>query len=129
MGSQAVSDDVFVSLSNQVSLDQYHTEEEIYQMSLQREPRSTKLAVSGVKSGSATFVTAVDSCRANRDYGETPDRSLFVCFVRLGLALLSILFLDVANALRTVRLLLSRLLCRQPSNYETRSINLATMNA
>ncbi|XP_062868288.1 RAS guanyl-releasing protein 2 isoform X2 [Trichomycterus rosablanca] len=30
-----------------VSLDQYHTEEEIYQLSLQREPRSLKLSVSG----------------------------------------------------------------------------------
>uniref|UniRef100_A0A4W5MQU9 RAS guanyl releasing protein 2 n=1 Tax=Hucho hucho TaxID=62062 RepID=A0A4W5MQU9_9TELE len=31
-----------------VSLDQYHTEEEIYQLSLQREPRSAKPAVSSV---------------------------------------------------------------------------------
>jgi len=38
-------------------------------------------------------------------------------------------FLDVGNALRMSRLLLSQLLCRQLSNYETLSINLATMNA
>ncbi len=30
----------------QVSLDQYHSEDEIYQLSLQREPRSIKLSVS-----------------------------------------------------------------------------------
>jgi len=39
------------------------------------------------------------------------------------------MFLDVGSALRMSRLLLSQLLCRQPSKYETRSINLATMNA
>jgi len=39
------------------------------------------------------------------------------------------MFLDVGNALRMARLLLSQLLCRQPSNYETRSISLGIMNA
>jgi len=39
------------------------------------------------------------------------------------------MFLDVGNALRMALLLLSQLLCRQPSNYETRSISLAIMNA
>ena len=38
-------------MSRQVSLDQYHTEEEIYQMSLQREPRSSKPAVSRAGGG------------------------------------------------------------------------------
>jgi len=39
------------------------------------------------------------------------------------------MFLGVGNVLRIARLLLSQLLCRQPSNYETRSISLVTMNA
>jgi len=39
------------------------------------------------------------------------------------------MFLDVGKALRTARLLLSQLLCRLPSNYEPRSINLTIMNA
>ena len=39
------------------------------------------------------------------------------------------MFLDVGTALRMALLLLSQLLCRQPSNYETRSISLTTMNA
>jgi len=36
---------------------------------------------------------------------------------------------QVGNALRMAFLLLPQVLCRQPSDYETRSINLATMNA
>jgi len=39
------------------------------------------------------------------------------------------MFLDIGNALRMARLLLSQLLNRQPSNYETRSIILAIVNA
>ena len=38
------------------------------------------------------------------------------------------MFLDVGNALR-MALLLSQLFCSQPSNYESRSVNLAIMNA
>jgi len=34
--------------SVQVSLDQYHTEEEIYQMSLQREPRKQAVSIAPV---------------------------------------------------------------------------------
>jgi len=57
---------------------------------------------------------------------------LFVC---LGIinstehCLAYCMFLDVGTALRMALLLLSQLLCRLPSNYETRSISLVTMNA
>ncbi|KAJ8246798.1 hypothetical protein GJAV_G00255510 [Gymnothorax javanicus] len=43
-----------------VSLDQYHTEEEIYQMSLQREPRSSKPVVSSPASGPTPKPTMID---------------------------------------------------------------------
>ncbi|KAJ8281843.1 hypothetical protein COCON_G00043620 [Conger conger] len=43
-----------------VSLDQYHTEEEIYQMSLQREPRSSKPAASSPAPGPTPKPTMID---------------------------------------------------------------------
>jgi len=55
--------------------------------------------------------------------------ALTCMFVRLGIinssshCLAYCMFLDVGNALRMARLLLSQLLYRQPSNYETHSIN------
>jgi len=51
-----------------------------------------------------------------------PQRIMFLCTFWC-------MFLDVGNVLRITRLLLTQLLCRQLSNYETRSINLVTMNA
>lgn len=38
-----------VSSSVQVSLDQYHTEEEIYQMSLHREPRKPAVSITSLE--------------------------------------------------------------------------------
>ncbi|KAI1898509.1 hypothetical protein AGOR_G00073080 [Albula goreensis] len=43
-----------------VSLDQYHTEEEIYQLSLQREPRGTKPAASNSAPGPTPKPTMID---------------------------------------------------------------------
>ncbi|KAG7465230.1 hypothetical protein MATL_G00174170 [Megalops atlanticus] len=48
-----------------VSLDQYHTEEEIYQLSLQREPRSSKPTASNATPGPAPKPTMIDEWAAS----------------------------------------------------------------
>ncbi|CAB1345067.1 unnamed protein product, partial [Coregonus sp. 'balchen'] len=50
---------------SRVSLDQYHTEEEIYQLSLQREPRSAKPANSGPAPAPATKPSMIDEWAAS----------------------------------------------------------------
>ncbi|XP_016376834.1 RAS guanyl-releasing protein 2-like [Sinocyclocheilus rhinocerous] len=50
-----------------VSLDQYHSEDEIYQLSLQREPRSTKLPTSSSKSQSPLIEQWASSVKPKAD--------------------------------------------------------------
>ncbi|KAK3524334.1 hypothetical protein QTP70_027957 [Hemibagrus guttatus] len=50
-----------------VSLDQYHTEEEIYQLSLQREPRSMKLSASNSKPQSPLIEQWASSVKPKAD--------------------------------------------------------------
>ncbi|XP_060746565.1 RAS guanyl-releasing protein 2 isoform X3 [Tachysurus vachellii] len=50
-----------------VSLDQYHTEEEIYQLSLQREPRSLKLSASNAKPQSPLIEQWASSVKPKAD--------------------------------------------------------------
>jgi len=74
----------------------------------------------------------------NKAWQQSPNPSinLHVCtswinkfiIIVLNKSTLHCTFLDVGNALRMALLILPQLLCRQPSNYETRSISLATMN-
>ncbi|KAL7844433.1 hypothetical protein SRHO_G00229720 [Serrasalmus rhombeus] len=50
-----------------VSLDQYHTEEEIYQLSLQREPRSLRLSASSLKPQSPLIEQWASSVKPKAD--------------------------------------------------------------